>query len=321
MPLTSFSRQPQILLDIESDFHYHSPPLDKPFRHAVLQLLEMFHPMLPTTSMLPARPFLLTLVLTTLAAPLAIANERHFTLSYETATLPAGAVEIEPQTTFRMGREHYYLGMDHRLEFEFGITDRLMSAIYLNFGSETFRGENGIDATSGIQGVSSEWKYHLTDATADAIGSALYLELTARPLEYEIEGKLLLDKRLGQLHLVTNLIYEHGWEYVGVWNDEHKIAVSLGATYFLTEHFTLGGEAFAQGIVETDAPGEGNLGLQHGAVFVGPVMSYASRSWWVTTSVTPQIVGFGNAVTLAGTTRDLEDFHAVQARVILGIHL
>jgi hypothetical protein len=56
-----------------------------------------------------------------LATP-GLANERHFTLSYESATLPAGAVEIEPQTTFRMGREQYYLGLDHRLEFEVGIT-------------------------------------------------------------------------------------------------------------------------------------------------------------------------------------------------------
>ncbi len=263
--------------------------------------------------------FALALTGLLLAAP-AIANERHFTLSYETATLPAGAVEIEPQTTFRMGRDQYYLGMDHRLEFEFGITDRLMAAVYLNFGSETARVGPGLVSGAMPGGVSAEFKYNLTNATADAIGSALYLELTATPMEYEIEGKLLLDKRIGSWHVVTNLIYEREWGFEGFWNNEHKVAISLGATHFLTEHLTLGAEVYGQGTFEQSAA-DSNTSLEHGALFAGPVVGYASQGWWLATSVTPQLVGFGDAVTAAGTSRDLTDFHAVQARVILGIHL
>ena len=253
------------------------------------------------------------------AAP-AIANERHFTLTYETATLPAGAIEIEPQTTFRMGRDQYYLGMDHRLEFEFGITDRLMAAIYLNFGSETWRDGSDIKSAALPGGLSAEFKYNLSSASADAIGSALYLELTATPLEYEIEGKLLLDKRIGSWHFATNLIYEREWGFEGFWNNEHKVAVSLGATHFFNEHLTAGVEVYGQGTFEQDFANS-DTSLKHGALFAGPVVGYASTSWWIATSVTPQLVGFGDAVTAAGTSRDLTDFHAVQARVILGIHL
>ena len=254
-----------------------------------------------------------------LATP-AWANERHFTLSYETATLPPGAVEIEPQTTFRMGREQYYLGMDHRLEFEFGITDHLMAAIYLNYGSETAREGSTIVSSTASQGVSAEFKYNLSNASADAIGSALYLELGASPLEYDIEAKLLLDKRVGSWHLATNLMYEREWGYEGFWNNEHKVALSLGATHFLTDHLTIGAEVYGQGTLEQSAVGS-DTALEHGALFAGPVVGYASQGWWLVTSVTPQLVGFGDAVTAAGTTRDLQDFHAVQARVILGIHL
>jgi hypothetical protein len=253
------------------------------------------------------------------AAP-AFANERHFTLTYETATLPAGAIEIEPQTTFRMGREQYYLGMDHRLEFEFGITDRLMAALYLNFGSETARTDGVISSQAAPGGVSAEFKYNLSNASADAIGSALYLELTATPMEYEIEGKLLLDKRIGSWHLATNFIYEREWGFEGFWNNEHKVAISLGATHFFTEHLTAGLEVYGQGTFEQDYV-DSDTSLKHGALFAGPVVGYASNNWWIATSVTPQLVGFGDAVTAAGTTRDLEDFHAVQARVILGMHL
>ncbi len=259
-------------------------------------------------------------LLSVLLAVPAVANERHFTWSYESATLPAGAVEIEPQTTFRMGREQYYLGMDHRLEFEFGITDHLMGALYLNFGTETMRDGSNLTSGSQSQGASAEFKYNLSNAMADAIGSALYLELTATPLEYEIEGKLLLDKRLGSWHLASNFIYEREWGFEGFWNNEHKLAVSLGATYFLTEHLTLGAEVYGQGTLE-QTPTNTDTTLQHGALFVGPVVGYSSHSWWLVTSVTPQVVGFGDAVTAAGTSRDLTDFHAVQARVILGIHL
>ncbi len=250
----------------------------------------------------------------------AFANDRHFTQSYETATLPAGAIEIEPQTTFRMGRDQYYLGMDHRLEFEFGITDHLMAALYLNSGSETVRVGSAIVGGGGAQGASAEFKYNLTNATADAIGSALYLELTATPLEYEIEGKLLLDKRIGSWHLVTNLIYEREWEFEGFWNNESKVAVTLGATHFFTEHLTAGLELFGQGTFEQTAL-NADTTLQHGALYAGPVVGYTSQNWWVATTVTPQLVGFGDAVKAAGTVRDLQDFEAVQARVIVGMHL
>ena len=58
------------------------------------------------------------------AAP-ASANERHFTYTYESAVLPAGQRELEFWTTWRNGRAQYYSGFDHRVEYEFGITDRL----------------------------------------------------------------------------------------------------------------------------------------------------------------------------------------------------
>ena len=283
--------------------HHKGIPMDTPRSFSLLRSLATLVGL--TASLLPTT---------------ALANERHFTLSYETATLPAGAVEIEPQTTFRMGKDQYYLGIDHRLEFEFGITDRLMSALYLNFGSETARNGSNLDAVFASRGVSSEWKYKLSDSVADALGLALYLELTAAPTEYEVEAKLLMDKRVGQMHLVGNVIYEAGFEHKGYWNTEHKIGASLGASYFLSDHLTVGLEAWAEGIVEAEED-NGDKALQHGALFVGPVVGYASRGWWIAASATPQVVGFGKTVSESAGFRDLDDYHAMQARVLLGIHL
>src|SRR5690349_5873934 len=70
------------------------------------------------------------LVGATFVATPAHANERHFTYTYESATLPAGAVELEPWTTVRAWKDDYYLRFDHRLEFELGLTDNLLAAFY-----------------------------------------------------------------------------------------------------------------------------------------------------------------------------------------------
>src|SRR5206468_7233929 len=72
-----------------------------------------------------------------LVATPAGATERRFTYTYESATLGAGEREIEPWTTLRLGRNEYYRALDNRLELEFGVTDRLMTAWYLNLSSET----------------------------------------------------------------------------------------------------------------------------------------------------------------------------------------
>ncbi|HEX6764409.1 MAG TPA: hypothetical protein VF103_03005, partial [Polyangiaceae bacterium] len=63
----------------------------------------------------------------------AAATERHFAFTYETGVLGPGEAEIEPWTTFRVGREHYYSRIDNRLEFEFGVVKNLQTSLYWNF--------------------------------------------------------------------------------------------------------------------------------------------------------------------------------------------
>src|SRR5262245_22445372 len=90
------------------------------------------------------------------SASLAQANDRHFTYTYESAVLPPDARELEVWTTWRTGRDRYYSAFDHRLEFEIGLTERLLTAFYLNFGGVTLETEFGSrESTFDYQGVSS----------------------------------------------------------------------------------------------------------------------------------------------------------------------
>ena len=62
------------------------------------------------------------LILTT-SAVAASASERHFAYTYESAVLRPGAREIEPWSTFRLGRSDFYSRLDTRLEAELGLSE------------------------------------------------------------------------------------------------------------------------------------------------------------------------------------------------------
>src|SRR6266545_4508107 len=163
------------------------------------------------------------------------ANERHFTYTYESAVLPPGAKELEVWTTPRIGKDSYYVRFDERVEFEVGVTDRVMSAFYLNISNTTAQvGPDARETETEFEGVSSEWKFKLGDPVADALGIGLYGEVTASTDELELEGKLLLDKRIGPLLVAGNLVLEQEWKFEEPDNEsENAIEIDLAAAYTL----------------------------------------------------------------------------------------
>ncbi len=74
------------------------------------------------------------------------AQDRVFTYTYQSPVLNKGQKEIEVWTTLRGGRNDYFRGIDHRLEFEIGLGKRLQTAFYLNYGYS-----RGIETQNEIQ--------------------------------------------------------------------------------------------------------------------------------------------------------------------------
>ena len=180
-------------------------------------------------------------VVVAVAASAAAASERHFTYTYESSVLQPGAREIEPWNTFRLGRSGFYSRLDSRLEFELGLTDRLQTALYLNLKSVTADSSLGRTSSSELGGVSSEWKLKLADPVADRAGVALYGELSAGPSELELEGKLILDKRVGRLLGALNLVAEHEWKFDEPETQrETALELDAAACWFLTPRLTAG---------------------------------------------------------------------------------
>ncbi|MFL5322494.1 MAG: hypothetical protein ACJ790_22735 [Myxococcaceae bacterium] len=221
-----------------------------------------------------------TLLLSTGAS----ANERRFSFTYESATLPQGERELEMWTTARIKRESFYSQFDNRMEFEVGLSDRLQTSFYLNTTAVRAPDATGeLQSQFSFAGVSNEWKYKLMDPVADPIGFALYGELGFGSEEIELEAKLIFDKKVGRNLFALNFVGEQEWEVESAneLHPEQKFEVDLAYAFFLTDHWSLGAEVRNTYVVDD--------GLEFIALFAGPTVSYSQKNWWVTATVMPQL--------------------------------
>ena len=265
----------------------------------------------------PAKTALLAVALLLGAAQ---ANERHFTHTYETAVLPPGAKELETWTTLRTGREDYFSALDHRLEFEVGVTERLMTAFYLNWNNTTSGDSAGNLATAfEWKGFSSEWKLKLMDPTADPVGLGLYAEISFSTSGMDLEPKILLDKHLGPWLCAANLITEFEFEAEDDEMELEEIApdLTLGVTREFAKGFYAGLELRNHNAIVKDA--SENMEHEFSALYLGPVVSYATESWWMAFSLLPQLPALSKAE--GGSILVLDDGEKINARLLFSFHI
>ncbi|MGE5429901.1 MAG: hypothetical protein ACM3QX_02440 [Syntrophomonadaceae bacterium] len=248
------------------------------------------------------------------------ANERRFTYIYESLVLPRGARELEIWNTYRANRGYMYRRIDQRAEFEIGLGNNLMTSLYLN-SSWKLQDENGAAAGgNAVQSqdvsISSEWKYKILDRVANPVGLGLYGEATVGLNEFELEGKLLVDKQINNLLLAFNGVVEQEWETGlenGVSNTakELNLEFDLGASYMVSGAFSLGLE-----LRNTNTIKDGEV--ENSVLFAGPVLAYSDENWWAALTVMPQVTAFKGAT---NGNLSLDDHEKVEARLLLSFHL
>ena len=267
---------------------------------------------------IPVRPLgylpTLTVVCVTFASSMANparANERLFTYTYETPVLQRGQVEIEPWFTSKIGRDRYYHRLDHRMELEWGLGKNIQTALYLNFRAQAEDDGSAIVKETKFRGFSHEFKFALSDPVADPLGVGLYVEYGVQAHEYEIEGKVLLDKAIGPVLLAFNAVGEVEIKPQGGGEDpevEGKLIVLFGTSFRLSDHVHLGFEVRELNVF---ADGEIELAL----LSAGPALSIAGERAWFAATVLPQIVD------LHAKGRNLDSAEQIEARLLFGIHL
>jgi hypothetical protein len=235
--------------------------------------------------------------------------------------LAPGAKEIEVWSTIRHGREDYYSRLDHRLEFEVGVTERVMTAFYLNWENITSEGAAGVLGSEfGWGGFSNEWKWKITDPVADAVGFALYGEVGYGTDEVELEAKTLFDKKIGKWLLAANLVGELEFEAEPeeLELEEMVAEIDLGVSYPVSQHFTLGLELRNHNEFAKEAGSE-EFEYEHSALFLGPNVSYATESWWMSFSLLPQLPALMKEE--GGSMFVLDEHEQINARLLFSFHI
>ena len=252
-----------------------------------------------------------------LTVQIAIADERFFAYSYESNVLPKGAFELEQWVTNQNGKEDGdYSRWDLRTEFELGITEKYTSALYLNLESVRSEGVTGIEDENDtkFKGISWENIYQILNPNLNPVGVAIYGEVTTDGIDYELEGKLLLSKNVGNFVYAANAVYEAELEKEdNMTEKEGSLEFTLGAAYKLNSNWSTGLEvrnksAYPDGL---------DLASQEYQTWsVGPNIHYGSSRWWTTLTVLPQVWGNGDG---SSGSRQLIHEESIEVRLIAGV--
>jgi len=245
---------------------------------------------------------------------LTFAQDRLFTYTYQSNVLNKGQRELEIWNTIRTGREDYYMRLDNRSEFEIGLGNKLQTSFYLNVSSITNTVEsNSVKSlqTENEVSFSNEWKYKLLDPVANRIGMALYAEYGIGSSEYEMEGKLIIDKKINDFTIAGNAVYElelkPGIENNETeWEKETKNEYYLSLAYSFSPKFHLTIENAFKNVFAGGT-------LQHSALYSGPGIAYVQENFWINFTVLPQITSFKGET---GSSRNLNEFEKIQLRLL-----
>ena len=246
------------------------------------------------------------------------AQDRHFAWTYESTTLPKGAIDFEPQVTYSTGRNNFYRKYESRLEFETGLTNKLQTAVYLNTSQESkaLTDENGkvigIGESTGLS-FSNEWKLNLLDPSVNPVGLGVYGEYGISTDEVELEFKLLLDKRTPKSILAYNFATEFEIEKEfeadeAAIEGDHEVAIEndLAYMYMFKPTIGLGIEAHNSNVIDG---GE----WEHSALYVGPSLFFSQKNFYAIINALPQIGDLKNG------GLELHDNTKFTGRIMLGV--
>ena len=149
------------------------------------------------------------------------ANPRPLPYTYIYETLPEGDAEIEQYadlTPLRVispnGAPVWYLASQFQTEIEVGLTDRLELGLYLTM-AVTNAGFMDVPSMPEGTGVKQRLRYRFAEAGQWPVDLAVYGEVTENEREIELEGKIILQRRLGPLRLAANAWAEREIYFAG----------------------------------------------------------------------------------------------------------
>ena len=236
------------------------------------------------------------------------ADRRYFAQSYTPYLASANNLELEVISIARSGQgDSTGTSWQNRIEFEYGITDRLTGAAYLNFIQPA-----GLDAATTFDGPSLEFIYRFADPGRLPVDPAAYLEVRANGSELEVEPKLLLARRVYKLVSVVNAIGE--WERHSAGTErgttEKRLSVSAGVSRELGHAVAFGVEGVYTRVLSGGGPNASSL-------LFGPTLNLQTPKLQLTLAWHPQMSG--RPTTSRGL--NLDSFPRSEVRLLVGVEL
>ncbi len=230
------------------------------------------------------------LVAGTILPSAAAATPRPLPFTYTTDTLDTGEAEIEqyadltPVRASMLGGNNplavWYLATQFQTEFEYGITDRLELGLYFTYvPTQNANYANTAPMTEGT-GVKQRLRYVFAPPGEWPIDLGVYGELVENDHEFEFEGKILLQRRFGNLRVDSNLWAEYELYYVP--QKDIVLNPTLAATYQVTPAIHVGLESWLRVEFPNPAPHPRPFSVGP-AVYVGPTFLVTlGKLWWST---------------------------------------
>jgi hypothetical protein len=222
------------------------------------------------------------LFLSILPALSCFADARHFTFVYEATVEEPGEVEVESWATWqtRKTADHGFQEIDFRHEIEFGVTNKLQAGLYLADWSYVNSKES---AGFGFSDAALELIYNIYNPETDPIGLAMYEEIQGGDRLFGSESKVIAQKNLGPVVFAYNATLEAVWQGKELAEREAEFQQSIGGSYELSRHFSVGAEC----VHEVAFPDWSRS--EHPVVSSGPNFSIRSGRWWATVTGLIQI--------------------------------
>jgi len=240
------------------------------------------------------------------------ADRRYFGRSYLANTLPAKAFEFELWNTARVGRaEGYYYRFQPKMEFEYGITDKLTSSFFFNFNSQQTETKTVSTKEFSFDGMAMEFRYRLTDLGEYFVDPALYFEFNYSGAEVEYESKLILSKRTEKFVSALNFVSEIQRDVVGS-SHASIFETTGGVAYDLTPGFSTGVEFKYHSSFVNIYGAKANS-----AIFLGPTVNILTDKFYFTINFLAQVSGSPSTQ----TGLELKGHEKYELRTIIGIEL
>ncbi len=240
------------------------------------------------------------------------ADKKPFARSYTSYTLPARALELELWQTGILGKaDGNYSRWKPRLEFEYGITDRLTGSMYLNFNEVKSSNNNFEPSPFSLSTTSFEFRYRLSNPDEWFVDPALYFEIGYGGDKVEYEPKILLTKRFNQFITVINFNSEIE-NNISESENESAFEFTAGIAYELSTNFLFGLEFRNDRNYKNIYSKELNQ-----ASYLGPTISFQTEQFYFVINFLAQISGSP----ATHTNLDLIGHEKYEIRTILGVEL